>query len=115
MAGGNVISDVIRFKISPADSSRVVYVAQQDTDGDYEIYSVPITGGTATKLNTTLAPGGDVSFESFFISPNNNTVIYLADQDTNGTNELFSVAIGGRAVTKLNASPCYRRVMSAGR
>jgi len=40
------------FKIS-ADSNRVVYRADQNTDGVYELYSVPIGGGlNRTNLNS---------------------------------------------------------------
>ena len=43
------------------DSSRVLYVADQDTDEVFEIYSVPAGGGTPTKLNGPLVAEGDVS------------------------------------------------------
>ena len=47
--------------ISP-DSRRVVYRADQETDGIFELYSVPIRGPAADgiKLNKALVPGGDV-------------------------------------------------------
>ncbi len=41
------------FQISP-DGSRVVYLADQDTDEIFELYSVPIGGGPSVKLNGTL-------------------------------------------------------------
>ena len=52
--------DVGSFIISP-DESRVVYVADQQTDEVAELYSVPIGGGTATKLNGIMVGGGDVT------------------------------------------------------
>jgi len=43
-------SRVLTSAISP-DGSRVVYEADQDTKNVIELYSVPIGGGPATKLN----------------------------------------------------------------
>ena len=56
VAGGNVEWPPL---FSP-DSSRVVYVADQDVDGMLELYSVPLAGGTVVKLNAPLIPAGDV-------------------------------------------------------
>ena len=53
VAGGVVSSSGLQF--SP-DSSRVLYLADQDTDNVFEIYSVLSTGGTPVKLN---APAAD--------------------------------------------------------
>ena len=38
----------------------------------------------------------------FRISPDSSRMVYVADQDTNRVNELYSVALGGGTVTKLN-------------
>ncbi len=86
-AGGVVWS----YQISP-DSSRVVYVADQQTKGVYELYSVPLGGPATTgiKLNgplTTGGDGGDVT--TFQISPDSGRVVYIADQDTNAVLELY--------------------------
>lgn len=88
--------------ISP-DSARVVYIADQDTDNTFELYSVPITGtaNAGIKLNPTLPANGDVGDPSWswasqklLISPNSQTVVYLAVQDATGT-ALFNVPITG--------------------
>jgi hypothetical protein len=100
VAGRNVGS----FQLSP-DSSRAVYMADQDTGGVYELYSVPIGGGSvATKLNTPLAAGRNV--DSFQISPDSGRVVYEADQQTANVLELYSVSIGGPAASgvKLNGN-----------
>ena len=94
---GDVTSD---FLISP-DSSRVIYRADQQTDDVFELYSVPLGGGTVTKLNDPLVAGGDV-MSGFLISPDSKRVIYRADQQTDGVFELYSVPLGGGSVTKLN-------------
>jgi len=88
------------FEISP-DSTTVIYLADQEIDETFELYSVPIGGGTVTKLNPPLVTDGDV-LNNFQLSPDSNTVTYVADQDTFARFELYSVPIGGGTVTKLN-------------
>lgn len=85
--------DVSSFGISP-DSSRVVYLADQDTDGVDELYSVSLAGGSSVKLNGPLVEGGNVS--DFRISPDNTRVVYRADK------ELYSVPLAGGSQVKLN-------------
>ncbi len=91
------------FKISP-DSTYVVYLADQETDNVIELYMVPLDGSAAPiKLNGLLVAGGNVGFSgTFYISPDSQWVVYLADQDTNDVDELYSVPIGGGAAVKLN-------------
>ena len=93
------IGNVQDFEIS-ADSTTVVYRADQDDDEIYEIYGVPIYGGASSKLNSALVSGGDVS--GFQISEDSSTVVYDADQDDDGVTELYSVPAGGGTVTRLN-------------
>ena len=40
--------------------------------------------------------------QAFMISPDGSRVVYTADQDANGTNEIYSVAISGGEIIKLN-------------
>lgn len=93
-------SEVVGFKIS-ADSSRVVYRADQDTDNTFELYSVPILGGVAVRLNEDLIGGGDVA-EEFDISADSQTVVYIADQMFDNDFDLFSVSITGSDATQIN-------------
>ena len=97
--------DVLNHAISP-DSARVVYRADQDIDTVDELYSVPVAGGTPIKLNGALVNSGDVlgspTYSDFLISPDSQRVVYLADQNVDTLNELFSVPIGGGTVTRLN-------------
>ncbi len=89
------------FQISP-DGSRVVYVADEDTSGVHELYSAPIAAaGASVKLNGALASGGDV-WEDFLISSDGSRVVYRADQDAVGVDELYSVPITGGDPVKLN-------------
>ena len=97
--GGNV-GDVFvgSFEISP-DSSRVVYLADQDTDERFELYSVPLSGGPSTKLNGSVLRQGAVLVQ---ISPDSSRVVYKAFQDSDAAIELYSVPLAGGPVTKLN-------------
>jgi Tol biopolymer transport system component len=99
VAGGDV-SD-FDFKISPY-GGQVVYSADQQTDEVWELYRVPIGGGTAVKLNGALVAGGDVS--GYRLSPDGSRVVYIADQQTDGVYELYSVPIGGGTAVKLNGA-----------
>jgi hypothetical protein len=74
------------FLIGPS-SARVVYLADQETDELFELFSVPITGGTATKLSGTLVSEGDVY--SWKISSDDSRVVYLADKQRDEQYELF--------------------------
>lgn len=102
--GGDV--DDRGYAISP-DSDYVVYNADQEVDGRRELYSVPIGGGTAAKLNAPLASGGQVDY--FFMDPAINVVVYVANQGSGY--ELFSVAIGGGVINTLSIPlPTGKRV-----
>ena len=97
MPGGGQFSLIVN--VSP-DGMWVVYVADPEIDGTFDLYSVPFGGGTVTKLNSPPVAGGDVDF--LVISPDSARVVYVADQDTDEMFELYSVPIGGGTVTKLN-------------
>ena len=90
--------DVKSFQLS-GDNSSVIYHADQDDDGVHELYHVPISGGFPTKINAPLVTNGDVpSFlfsplPPFHITKDSTTVVYLADQDTDGIVELYAVWI----------------------
>ena len=92
-----VDGDVAVFFWAP-DASRVAYVADQDTDGVFELYSSLAAGGGNVKLNGPLVLNGDVSasISATAWSPDSARVAYLADQDVDGTLELYSsLATGG--------------------
>ncbi|MFK7954742.1 MAG: hypothetical protein AB8B96_01510 [Lysobacterales bacterium] len=87
--------------ISP-DSSTVIFIADQNGDRVDELYAVPVAGGVVTKLNGPLVDGGDVSGADIGISADGSTVIYVADQDVVGVEELYSVPIIGGVSTKIS-------------
>ncbi|MCC6765973.1 MAG: hypothetical protein IT293_15045 [Deltaproteobacteria bacterium] len=91
-----------------AASARVVFAAELDAAGVIELYSIPENGGTAVRLSKNPMPAsGDVDPAGFTVSPDGVTVIYLADQDTDGVNELFStgLASGGPQKVHPNLAP----------
>ena len=83
----------------PATSSSgtVVYLADQDTVGVFELYLA--TSGT--KLNSPLVAGGSVT--RFALTPDGSAVIYIADQQQNDVFELWRVNLASPgSSTKLN-------------
>lgn len=94
------------FEIS-ADSSTVIYRADQRTNNVNELWSVPIGGGTPIRLSGSMPPGGDVKLAPWIFGNGleitaDGTVVYVADQETNNVRELWSVPIGGGTSVKLN-------------
>ncbi|MEM7705010.1 MAG: hypothetical protein AAF358_05625 [Pseudomonadota bacterium] len=87
------------FLLSP-DGTKALFVASQDSEDVFELFTVPIEGGNVEKLNDPLPAGGDI--REFFFGPNMERVIYTGDQTRNGVIELYSVPASGGAVTKLN-------------
>jgi hypothetical protein len=106
VAGGDVADPFPSVFGISANSTRVVYRADQQTDEVFELYSVPIAGpaSSGVKLNGALDTAGDVV--GFRLSPNSARVVYQADQQTNEVYELYSVPIGGPASSgvKLNGA-----------
>ncbi|MDP6207135.1 MAG: hypothetical protein QGG01_02435, partial [Roseibacillus sp.] len=92
--------DVFFAQVSP-DGNTVVYIADQDTNGVGELYSVPLGNGDVTKLSDSLVEAGDVWH--FEISSDSSTVVYVANQDTANVFELYSVPIHGGVPTKIHA------------
>ena len=81
------------FAISAA-ARRVEYIADQETDGTRELFSVPIGGlPSATKLNGPMVPGGQLN--SFEIAANSKRVVFFANQPVAGPRVIYSVPITG--------------------
>lgn len=91
------------YDFSP-DGTRLVYIADQNVDEIYELFSVGVLSGAASsvKLNSTLVPSGDVL--SFKITADSLRVVYLADKVVDSINELFSVAMNGTNEFKINSA-----------
>ncbi len=93
VAGGSI--DRSNFAWAP-DSSRIAYQADQDTDGVRELYTSLPTGGNV-KVSGPMVAGGSIDLLTRFAwAPDSSRVAYVADQDTDGVNELYtSLAAGG--------------------
>ena len=97
---------VDQLAISP-DSTTVVYLADQETVSLYELYSVPIGGGTSLKLSGVPVPpaqGVHLCPDSpcWKISADSARVVYRAEMEVLGKQELYSVPIGGGTTERLN-------------
>jgi dipeptidyl aminopeptidase/acylaminoacyl peptidase len=90
VANGDVSNN--DFAISP-DSKRVVFIADKHIDTTQELFSVPIAGGTATKISGEMNGSGDV--DRFVISADSKWVAFSGTKDTQGVYELYSVALDG--------------------
>ena len=79
---------VYSFKISP-NNLGVVYDADHgDIDEQWELYLSASDGtGDVIKINGPLVPNGDT--KQYAISPDNKGVVYIADQEQDGVDELF--------------------------
>ena len=102
------LGDVLLFRVDAA-GEQAVYLADQDVDNVFELYSAPADfSGPPRKLNGALVAGGDVV--DFELSPNGTTVVYRADQDADESVELFAVPIDGSAPPwKLSAAQAVDR------
>lgn len=100
----NVVNGAVTSYQISSNSARVVYMGDVEVDEKYELFSVPITGGTVTKLNKTLGSSLNSLQDviSFSISSNSTRVVYLADADTDKRDEVFSVPIAGGNSVKLS-------------
>jgi len=98
--------NVFLFDVAP-DDERAVWVADQDVDDAYELFSNRLDGSVSipTKLNGPLVSGGDVlpTPGVFALSPDGAWVAYVADQEVDGLPELWGVPIdGSQAAVKLS-------------
>ena len=96
--GGDVRQQGLQF--SP-DGTRVLYLADQDTDSVIELYSVLTSGESLVKLSGPLTAGGDVADDPIF-SPDGSRVLYRADQDVDDQLDLYCVPSAGGTSIRLN-------------
>lgn len=87
------------FRIS-SDSSNVIFWGDVEQDSVFELFSAPIGGGTAIKLNDPLPAHGSV--QNAAITPDGATVLFRAGQLMAGAHELFRVPIGGGEVERVS-------------
>src|SRR6185312_956383 len=84
---------------SLASSGNLVYLADQNTDGVFELF----LASSGVKLNGPLVSGGSVT--SFALTPDKSAVVYIADQTIDDVFELYRVNIAAPGVSvKLNGN-----------
>jgi Tol biopolymer transport system component len=102
---GNAGTPILDYPTSPAispDSRWVVYLADKSGSASIELYSAPLAGGPAVKLNGPLAEGEKIL--SFFISPDSRRVLYRQGQwENQSAQTYYSVSIEGGAPTRFPA------------
>jgi len=107
ISGTPMAGSVASFAVSP-NGLIAVYVADQETVGRFELYSVPVAGSaTPIKISTGLVFGaGDLGVGAFQISPDSTKVVFVADPTAGGgADDVFSVPIdGSSAPVQLNAA-----------
>jgi Tol biopolymer transport system component len=105
LSGSPMAGSVSAFRVSP-NGITAVFIADKDTAGIPELYSVPVNGSAApTKISTGLTfAAGKAGVSDFQISPDSSRVVFLADPSTAaGVNEIFSAPTNGSsAPVKLN-------------
>ncbi|UCH22725.1 MAG: PD40 domain-containing protein [Deltaproteobacteria bacterium] len=88
------------FEWAP-DSSRVAYLAVQDTDNVTELYTSSPDGRNNAQVSfEPLVTGGNVS--EFKWAPNGSRIAYRADQDTDAVDELYSSVPDGSVNDKVS-------------
>jgi len=107
LSGSPMAGHVSAFRVSP-NGTTAVFIADKDTAGVPELYSVPVDGSSApTKISAGLTfAAGKAGVSSFQIGPDSARVVFLADPATAaGVNEIFSAPLNGSsAPVKLNAT-----------
>lgn len=89
--------NVTAFRISP-DGDTAVFIADKDTSGRFELYSVPVDGSAPpTKLSSGLPLGsGNAGVHAFEISADSASVVFLADANAgSGNDDIYSAPIDG--------------------
>lgn len=108
MAGGGlkkIAAGQYAFAWAP-DSSRIAYLADQNTDGVVELYSNTPDGTDRTTVLLSVLPGDDRDVEDFAWSPdfsNSQKIAYLADGDLNDVIELYTTLPAASAPLKISS------------
>jgi Tol biopolymer transport system component len=106
ISGTSTLGSVNVFALSP-DGATAVYIADHDSSGLFELYSVAVDGSAAmpTKISSGLTFGaGDTGVALFQIVPDGSQVVFLADAGSGGgVNDVYSVPTDGSlAAVRLN-------------
>jgi len=110
--------DVIDFQWAP-DSSRIAYIADQDTIGKFELFTNDPLGTDNQKVSGPIVDGGDVIFFEWEpVEKNTNDIpliLYLASQEEVNRFELFTTTpVGGGGDKKVSDEPMAGTVRESG-
>lgn len=81
------------------DSSKIVYISDENTDGIDELMVANIDGSNRIKVSAPLSLGENVT--RFLVAPNSQKVAYIADQ-TDGFFNLYTVNLDGTSHAQVN-------------
>ncbi len=82
------------------DATKIVYMADESTDGINEIFVVDLSSpGTSTRLNPTLSSAHKISDILGGLYVKDDVVIYQSDQDTLSRRRLYAVALDSAGIT----------------
>jgi len=77
-----------------------VFLAKENNTTATQLYGSTLDGASIVRLSGDLVSGGNVV--DFAISPDGRFVAYLADQETKGQFELYTVPVGGGTVINIS-------------
>jgi Tol biopolymer transport system component len=77
-----------------------VFLAKENNAAATQLYGSTLDGASIVKLSGNLVSGGNVV--DFAISPDGRFVAYLADQETKGLFELYTVPVGGGTIINVS-------------
>jgi Tol biopolymer transport system component len=89
--------------IQPQELTPIVFIADKDTAGVFELFISSRAGASITKLSGILIAGGDVV--DFQISPDGNSIAFVANKDFLNKFELFVVSIISGTPVKVSGDP----------
>ena len=81
----------------------IIFIADKDSAGVYELFISSRAGASVQKLSGTLISGGGVV--DFRVSPDGNRVAFVANKDFLNKFELYVVSLSGGAPLKVSGDP----------
>lgn len=105
VSGGDVLE---QFQNTP-DGQYIVYLADESTNGDTELFISTVDSQSKRKLQG-VPSGRDVTY--FIISPDSTKVAFLMDLNSPGLYDLYTINIDGTGLTQLNLGVSGSRTVS---
>ena len=96
---GIIETNVVDWALSP-DRQWMALRADYEVDQKFELFVVPIDGGTPVKVNGNMPANRDVF--DFQWSPDSKRLVYWADQDIDQVTEIYLVEHSGANRVKIN-------------